>query len=116
MGSRRIPLLSREVLERRRTCRWGFRACEGISRPTTRVWRITGSNGSNSGEIGLATGLLGHWVDDARQEIAMNAARSVLCPIDFSESSRGALRYAAAVASQLGARLTLLAVNDPLLI
>ena len=46
----------------------------------------------------------------------MIAARSILCPIDFSESSRGALRYAAAVASQLGARLTLLAVNDSLLI
>ena len=46
----------------------------------------------------------------------MNAARSVLCPIDFSDSSRGALRYAAAVAARLGARLTLLAVNDPLLI
>lgn len=41
---------------------------------------------------------------------------SVLCPIDFSENSRGALRYAAAIASHLGARLTLLAVNDPLLV
>jgi nucleotide-binding universal stress UspA family protein len=40
---------------------------------------------------------------------------SVLCPIDFSESSRGALRYAGAVAAHFGARLTLLAVNDPLL-
>src|SRR5918995_2927254 len=40
---------------------------------------------------------------------------SVLCPIDFSGSSRGALRYAAAIASHFGARLTLLAVNDPLL-
>ena len=46
----------------------------------------------------------------------MIAARSILCPIDFSEGSRGALRYAAAVAAGLGARLTLLAVNDPLLI
>jgi nucleotide-binding universal stress UspA family protein len=41
---------------------------------------------------------------------------SVLCPVDFSENSRGALRYAAAIASHLGARLTLLAVNDPLLV
>lgn len=41
---------------------------------------------------------------------------SVLCPIDFSDNSRGALRYAAAIASHLGARLTLLAVNDPLLL
>ena len=40
---------------------------------------------------------------------------SVLCPIDFSDSSRGALRYAGAVAAHLGARLTLLAVTDPLL-
>ena len=40
---------------------------------------------------------------------------SVLCPIDFSESSRGALRYAGAVAAHFGARLTLLAVTDPLL-
>jgi nucleotide-binding universal stress UspA family protein len=40
---------------------------------------------------------------------------SVLCPIDFSDSSRGALRYAAAIAAHFGTRLTLLAVNDPLL-
>ena len=40
---------------------------------------------------------------------------SVLCPIDFSGSSRGALRYAAAVAAHFGAQLTLLAVNDPIL-
>jgi nucleotide-binding universal stress UspA family protein len=40
---------------------------------------------------------------------------SVLCPIDFSESSRGALRYAAAVAAHGAAQLTVLAVNDPLL-
>lgn len=40
---------------------------------------------------------------------------SVLCPIDFSESSAGALRYANAIATHFGARLTLLAVTDPLL-
>lgn len=40
---------------------------------------------------------------------------SVLCPIDFSDSSRGALRYAGAIAAHFGAQLTLLAVNDPLL-
>ena len=45
----------------------------------------------------------------------MIAAASILCPIDFSESSRGALRHAAAVASRFSARLTLLAVHDPLL-
>jgi nucleotide-binding universal stress UspA family protein len=47
--------------------------------------------------------------------MAMILAPSILCPIDFSESSRGALRYAGVIASHLGARLTLLAVNDPLL-
>jgi nucleotide-binding universal stress UspA family protein len=40
---------------------------------------------------------------------------SILCPIDFSGSSRGALRYAGAIAAHFGARLTLLVVNDPLL-
>jgi universal stress protein E len=40
---------------------------------------------------------------------------SVLCPIDFSASSRGALRYAGVIAAHFAARLTLLAVNDPLL-
>ena len=39
----------------------------------------------------------------------------VLCPIDFSDSSTGALRYAGAIAAHFGSRLTLLAVNDPLL-
>ena len=40
---------------------------------------------------------------------------SVLCPIDFSESSRGALRYARAIAAHFAARLTVMAVDDPLL-
>ena len=39
---------------------------------------------------------------------------SVLCPIDFSEASRGALTYALAIAGHFGARLRLLAVDDPL--
>jgi universal stress protein A len=39
----------------------------------------------------------------------------VLCPIDFSEASRGALRYAAVVAEHLKARLLVATVNDPLL-
>lgn len=38
----------------------------------------------------------------------------VLCPIDFSNPSRAALRYATAVAEHFGAHLTLLTVNDPL--
>jgi nucleotide-binding universal stress UspA family protein len=45
----------------------------------------------------------------------MIPAASILCPIDFSESSRGALRQATAIASRFSARLTLLAVHDPLL-
>ncbi|PYR92526.1 MAG: hypothetical protein DMF84_13575 [Acidobacteria bacterium] len=40
---------------------------------------------------------------------------SVLCPIDFSDNARGALRYAATIAAHFQAPLTLLAVNDPLL-
>ena len=45
----------------------------------------------------------------------MVSITSILCPIDFSDGSRGALRYANTVAAHLGARLALLAVNDPLL-
>ena len=40
---------------------------------------------------------------------------TVLCPIDFSEASRGALRYAATIAEHFGARLVVLAVEDPFL-
>jgi nucleotide-binding universal stress UspA family protein len=40
---------------------------------------------------------------------------SVLCPVDFSEPSRSALCYSAAVADHFGARLDVLAVDDPLL-
>lgn len=40
----------------------------------------------------------------------------VLCPVDFSNPSRAALRYAAAVAEHFGAHLTLLTVNDPLMV
>ena len=41
---------------------------------------------------------------------------SVICPVDFSEPSRSALRYAAAIADHFGARLTALAVDDPMLL
>lgn len=41
---------------------------------------------------------------------------SVLCPIDFSEHSRAALRYAEAVALRGKAALRVLYVNDPLLV
>ena len=40
---------------------------------------------------------------------------NVLCPIDFSEPSRAALRYGAIAAAHQNAPLTLLTVNDPLL-
>lgn len=41
---------------------------------------------------------------------------SILCPIDFSEPSRGALRYAVTIAARFGAGVTVLTVNDPLLV
>ena len=41
---------------------------------------------------------------------------SILCPIDFSEPSRGALRYAVTIAQRFGAGVTVLTVNDPLLV
>ena len=40
---------------------------------------------------------------------------SVVCPVDFSEPSRAALGYAAAIAGHFGARLTIVGVDDPLL-
>jgi nucleotide-binding universal stress UspA family protein len=45
----------------------------------------------------------------------MNVPPSILCPVDFSDASRGALRYAAAVAGHFGTRLIVLTVEDPLL-
>ena len=40
---------------------------------------------------------------------------TILCPVDFSEGSRSALRYGAAIARHFGARLLVLTVEDPLL-
>jgi nucleotide-binding universal stress UspA family protein len=45
----------------------------------------------------------------------MSVKPSILCPIDFSDASAGALRYAAAVATHFGTRLIVLTVEDPLL-
>lgn len=45
----------------------------------------------------------------------MNVRPSILCPVDFSDASAGALRYAAAVASHFATRLIVLTVEDPLL-
>jgi nucleotide-binding universal stress UspA family protein len=41
--------------------------------------------------------------------------RSILSPVDFSEQSRHALRWAAALATRFGARLTVVSAVDPLL-
>jgi nucleotide-binding universal stress UspA family protein len=40
---------------------------------------------------------------------------SIVCPVDFSDTSRTALQYAGAIADHFGARLTVLSVDDPLL-
>ena len=45
----------------------------------------------------------------------MTAGPSILCPVDFSDASAGALRYAAAIARHFGIRLIVLTVEDPLL-
>lgn len=39
---------------------------------------------------------------------------SVLCPVDFSAASLGALRYAAAIAERFDGQLTVITVEDPL--
>lgn len=55
-------------------------------------------------------------MDDGNDlEAVMNVRPSILCPIDFSDASAGALRYAAAVAEQFVTRLIVLTVEDPLL-
>jgi nucleotide-binding universal stress UspA family protein len=45
----------------------------------------------------------------------MNVRPSILCPIDHSDASAGALRYAAAIAEHFVTRLIVLTVEDPLL-
>jgi nucleotide-binding universal stress UspA family protein len=45
----------------------------------------------------------------------MKSRPAILCPVDFSEASRGALRYGRAIAEHFGGRLVVLAVEDPLL-
>jgi len=44
----------------------------------------------------------------------MSGRPSILCPIEFSGASAGALRYAAAIADHFAARLIVLSVEDPL--
>jgi nucleotide-binding universal stress UspA family protein len=45
----------------------------------------------------------------------MKLRTAVLCPVDFSDASRGALRYGAAIAAHFGTRLIVMTVEDPLL-
>jgi nucleotide-binding universal stress UspA family protein len=45
----------------------------------------------------------------------MTVRPSILCPIDFSDASAGALRYAAALSVHFATRLIVLTVEDPLL-
>ena len=45
----------------------------------------------------------------------MLTVRSILCPVDFSEQSRQALRWASAIAQYRGAEMTVLSVVEPLL-
>jgi nucleotide-binding universal stress UspA family protein len=45
----------------------------------------------------------------------MNVRPSILCPIDYSDASAGALRYAAAIAEHFVTRLIVLTVEDPML-
>ena len=45
----------------------------------------------------------------------MNVRPSILCPIDYSDASVGALRYAAAIAEHFVTRLIVLVVEDPML-
>lgn len=42
-------------------------------------------------------------------------ADSVLCPVDFSDQSREALRWASAIAERRGGEMTVLSVVEPLL-
>jgi nucleotide-binding universal stress UspA family protein len=52
---------------------------------------------------------------EMQRRAPMKDRPSILCPIDFSEASAGALRYAAAIADHLAAQLIVLSVEDPLL-
>lgn len=51
-----------------------------------------------------------------RRKLRRRTFRSILCPIDFSSSSRAALRYGAALARRSHGSLVVLFVNDPLLV
>src|SRR5215217_2953386 len=50
-----------------------------------------------------------------RMEMVMPLGSSILCAVDFSDASAGALRHAAALAEHFATRLIVLTVEDPLL-
>jgi universal stress protein A len=52
----------------------------------------------------------------AIRRVAHAGFRAILCPVDFSAQSRIALRYAAALAARSHGHLSILYVNDPLLV
>jgi nucleotide-binding universal stress UspA family protein len=45
----------------------------------------------------------------------MSNRPAILCPVDFSDASRSALRYARLIADHFGARMLIVTVEDPLL-
>jgi nucleotide-binding universal stress UspA family protein len=45
----------------------------------------------------------------------MTSPATLLCPVDFSDASRGAIHFAATLAGHFGARMIVIAVEDPLL-
>lgn len=49
------------------------------------------------------------------RSVVPTMGRSLLCPVDFSEQSREALRWASAIAQRRGVDLTVLSVLEPLL-
>jgi nucleotide-binding universal stress UspA family protein len=49
----------------------------------------------------------------AHGEAEMYLRPTILCPVDFSDASAGALRYAVAIASHFRSRLIVLTVEDP---
>src|SRR3712207_1133128 len=50
-----------------------------------------------------------------RQEAPVMFRPTILCPVDLSDASGGALRYARAIAEHFESRLIVLTVEDPLL-
>src|SRR5579864_2285168 len=64
--------------------------------------------------LGMANAVVDH-VARKRSTPAMTF-RSILCPVDFSRHAGAALQHAAATAHRFGGGLTVMFVNDPLLL